>query len=91
VHRRADLSRSFVLVVALLLAALSTSASAREFCGADPQYERHPNEMFHSRRLGAEKDAVEHIRTGAADLNGTIVALIVATTPVLIARLRGVE
>jgi hypothetical protein len=91
VYRRADLSRTFVLVVALLLAAVSTGAFAREFCSFDPHYERHPIEMFHSRRLGAEMDALEHIRTGAADLNRTIVALIGATTPVLIARLRGVE
>ena len=90
-YRRADLSRTFVLVVALLLTAVSTGAFAREFYSFDPQYERHPIEMFHSRRLGAEKDALEHIRTGTADLNRTIVALIGATTPVLIARLRGVE
>jgi hypothetical protein len=91
VYRRADLSRTTVLVVALLLTAVSTGAFAREFYGSDPQYERHPIEMFHSRRLGAENDGLEHIRTGAADLNRTIVALIGATTPVLIARLRGVE
>ena len=90
-YRRADLSRSFVLVVALLLTAVSTGAFAREFCGADPQCEGHPIDVFHSRRLGAEKDALEHIKTGAADLNRTIVALIGATTPVLIGRLGRVE
>ncbi len=90
-YRRADLSRTFGLVVALLLAAVSTGAFAREFCSFDPQYARHPVEMDQSRRLGAEKDGLEHIKTGAADLNRTIVALIEATAPVLIAPLRGVE
>ena len=47
--------------------------------------------MFHSRPLGAEKDGLEQSKAGAADPNRTIVALIGATTPVLIARLRGVE
>jgi hypothetical protein len=91
VYRRADLWRTLVLVVALLLATVSTGAFAREFCGFDPRYARHPIEMFHSRQLGAKKDGLEHIKTGATDLNRTIVALIGATTPVLIARLRGVE
>ena len=90
-YRRADLSRSFVLVVALLLTAVSTGAFAREFCGADPQCEGHPIDVFHSRRLGAEKDALEHIKASAADLNRTIVALIGTAPPVLIARLRGVD
>ncbi|MCK1514011.1 hypothetical protein IVB22_15835 [Bradyrhizobium sp. 190] len=57
----------------------------------DPQNERHPIDAFHSRRLGAEKEPLGHIKTGAADLNRTIVALIRATTPVLIWRLRRVE
>jgi hypothetical protein len=91
VYRRADLSRTFVLVVALLLTAVSTGAFAREFRIPDPQNERHPIEMFHSRRLGTEKEALEHIRTGAADLNRTNVALIGTMTPVLIGRLRRVE
>ena len=90
-YRRADLSRTFVLVVALLLTAVSTGAFAREFRGPDPQNEGHPIDAFHSRQLGAEKDALDHVRTGAADLNRTIVALIGAMTPVLIARLRRVE
>jgi hypothetical protein len=47
--------------------------------------------MFHSRPPGAKKDGLEHIKAGVAGLNRTIVALIGATTPVLIARLRGVE
>jgi hypothetical protein len=91
VYRRADLWRTFVLVVALLFMAVSTGAFAREFRSPDPNYERHPVEMFHSRRLGAETEALEHIRTGAADLNRTIVALIGATTPVLIWRLGRAE
>jgi hypothetical protein len=38
-----------------------------------------------------EKEPLDHIKTGAADLNRTIVALIGTVPPVLIARLRGVE
>jgi hypothetical protein len=91
VYRRADLSRTFVLVVALLLTAVSTGAFAREFRIPHPQNERHPIEMSHSRPLGAEKEALEHIRTGAADLNRTNVALIGTMTPVLIGRLRRME
>ncbi|MEH2514493.1 hypothetical protein V1279_000066 [Bradyrhizobium sp. AZCC 1610] len=90
-YRRADLSRIIVLVVAPLLTAVSTGAFAREFRIPDPQNERHPIEMVHPRRLGAEKEALEHIRTGAADLNRTNVALIGTMTPVLIGRLRRVE
>ena len=90
-YRRADLSRTFVLVVALLLTAVSTGAFAREFRIPDPQYERHPIDPLHSRRFGAEKEPLEHIRTGAADLNRTNFALIGTMPPVLIGRLRGVE
>ena len=90
-YRRADLSRTFVLVVALLLTAVSTGAFAREFRIPDPQNEGHPIDTFQSGRLGAEKEALAHIRTGAADLNRTNVALIGTMTPVLIVRLRRVE
>ena len=90
-YRRADLSRTFVPVVALLLTAVSTGAFAREFRPAHPQNESHPIDAFHSRRPGAEKEALEHIRTGAADLNRTKFALIGTMTPVLIGRLRRVE
>ena len=88
---RADLSRTFVLVVALLLAAVSTGAFARELHIPDPQGERHLIDPFHSRHFSAEKEPHEHIKIGAADLNHTIVALIGATTPVLIVRLRRLE
>jgi hypothetical protein len=91
VYRRADLSRTFVLVVALLLTAVSTGAFAREFRMPDPQNERHLIDTFQSGRLGAEKEALAHIRTGAADLNRTNVALIGTMTRVLIGRLRRVE
>jgi hypothetical protein len=91
VYRRADIWRTFVLVVALLLTAASTGAFAREFRSSDPQNERHPIDAFHSCRPGAKREALERIKTGAADLNRTIVALIGATTPVLIARLGRVE
>jgi hypothetical protein len=91
VYCRADLSRTFVLVVALLLAAVSTGAFARELHIPDPQGERHLIDPFHSRHFSAEKEPHEHIKIGAADLNHTIVALIGAMTPVLIVRLRRLE
>ena len=90
-YRRADLWRTFVLVVALLLAAVSTGAFARELLVPDPQDERHPIGLFLCRHVGAEKEPLEHIKTGATDLNRTIVALNGTMTPVLIVRLRRVE
>lgn len=90
-YRRADLSRTFVLVVALLLTAVSTGAFAREFRIPDPQNKRHPIDTFHSRRLGVEREALEHIRTGAADLNRTKFALLGTMTPLPIGRLRRVD
>ena len=63
-YRRVDLWRTFVLVVALLLTAVSTGAFAREFCASDPQLERHPIDTFHSHSPGAETGALEHIWTG---------------------------
>jgi len=91
VYRRADLWRTFVLVVALLLAAVSTGAFARELLVPDPQDERHPIGLFLCRHVGAEKEPLEHIKTGATDLNRTIVALIGTLPPVLIARPGRVE
>jgi hypothetical protein len=91
VYRRADLWRTFVLVVALLLTAVSTGAFAREFHIRDPRNQSHPVDAFHSRGPGADREAREHIRTGAADLNRTNVALIGTMTPILIGRLRRVE
>jgi hypothetical protein len=91
VYRCADLWRTFVLVVALLIMAVSTGAFAREFLVSGPQGERHPIDPFPSRHFAAEKEPLEHIKTGAADLNRTIVALIGTVPPVLIARLRRVE
>ena len=90
-YRRVDLWRTFVLVVALLLTAVSTGAFARQFGSPDPQYESHPIEMFHSRRPGAETGALEHIRTGASGLNPTKFAWIGTMTPLLVGRPRGVE
>jgi hypothetical protein len=91
VYRRADLSRTFVLVVALLLTAISTGAFAREFRIPDPQHERHPIDVLHCRWPGAEKEALAHVRTGASDPNGANLASIGTMTPVLIVRLRRVE
>ena len=90
-YRRADLSRTFVLVVALLLTAVSTGAFAREFRIPDPHNERHPIDAFHSRRLGPEKEALAQISTGAADLNRTKFALLGTMTPPLLRRLRRVD
>jgi hypothetical protein len=42
VYRRAHLSRTMTLIVALLLTAVSTSTSAREFRSADTQSEAYP-------------------------------------------------
>jgi hypothetical protein len=91
VYRRADLSRTFVLVVALSLTAFSTGAFARELRIPDSQGERHLIDRFHSRHFGAGKEPHEHIRISVAGLNRTIVALIGTMTPVLIVRLRRVE
>ena len=90
-YRRAELSRTFVLVVALLLAAVSTGAFARALRTPDPQGARHPIDPFHSRHFGAGKEPHEQIKIGVVDLNRTIVALNGAMTPVLIVRLRRVE
>ncbi len=90
-YRRADLWRTVVVVVALLLTAVSTGVFAREFRSPGPQNGRHQVDAFPSRRLAAEKDPLENIRTGAIGLHRTIVALIGTMPPVLIARLRRVE
>jgi hypothetical protein len=72
VYRRANLSRTFGLVVALLLAAVSTGAFARGFPIQAPQG---PS--------GAEQ---EQTGTGAAPLDRTIVALIGTSAPLLVWR-----
>jgi hypothetical protein len=91
VYRCADLWRTFVLVVALLLTAVSTGALVREFRSPDPQYASHPIDLFHSRRPGPEPEALQHIGTGATGLNRTQFALIGAMAPPLAGRFRGVE
>jgi hypothetical protein len=92
VYRRADLSRTFVLVVALLLTAVSTGAFAREFRIPDPQNEGHPAvQMLRDAGWPAAEHSRLSYRTGAADLNRANVALIGTMTPVLIVRLRRVE
>ena len=90
-YRRAELSRTFVLVVALLLATVSTGAFVRALRVPDPQGARPSIDQFHSRHFGAGKESHDHFRIGVTDLNRTIVALIGAMTPVLIVRLRRVE
>jgi hypothetical protein len=90
VYRRADLSRTFLLVVALLLAAISTGALACRLHAADPQGGSHPlppaprshypGVLFQSR---AEQ---EQTGTGATTLDRTNVALIGSMTPLLVWR-----
>jgi hypothetical protein len=91
VYRRVDLWRTFVLVVALLLTAVSTGAFAREFCASDPQFGRHPIDTFHSGQPGTKTEASQQIRTGASDLERSKFALIGTMSPLLAGRLRGVE
>ena len=90
-YRRVDLWRTFVLVVALLLTAVSTGAFAREFCASAPQFGRHPIDTFHSGQPGTKTEAFEHIRTGANDLKRSKFALIGTMAPPLAGRLHGVE
>jgi len=57
VYRRADLSRTMTLVVALLLTAVSTSALAREFRAADTQSHDQPLTGLATRPIdGAENN-----------------------------------
>ena len=91
-YRRANLSRTFLLVVALLLAAISTGAFACQLHGADPQggsdpippapRSHDPGVLFQSR---AEQ---EQTGTGATTLDRTNVALIGIMTPLLVGRPR---
>jgi tripartite ATP-independent transporter DctP family solute receptor len=62
VYSRADLSRTVALVVALSLAAVGTSASAREFRAADTQNEDYPTvqALYYMGRLIAEKSGGRH-------------------------------
>ena len=90
-YRRVDLWRTFVLVVALLLTAVSTGAFACEFCASDPQFGRHPIDTFHSGQPGTETGVLELIRTGASDLNRSKFELIGTMSPLWGGRLRGVE
>ena len=62
VYSRADLSRSVVLVVALFLTAVSTSALAREFRAADTQSEDYPTvqALRYMGRLIAENSGDRH-------------------------------
>jgi hypothetical protein len=91
VYRCADLWRTVVVVVALLLTAVSAGIFAREFRSPGSQNGKQQVDAFHSCRFAAEKDSLENIRTGAIGLDRTIVALIGTMPPVLIARLRRVE
>src|SRR6266481_3660478 len=72
VYSRADLSRTIAPVVALLLAAVWTSAVGREFRAADSQNEDYPTvqALRYMGRMVTER------RAGAIDLNRTNGALI---------------
>ncbi len=61
-YSRADLSRSVVIVVALFLAAVATSAVAREFRAADTQNEDYPTvqALRYMGRLIAERSGGRH-------------------------------
>jgi tripartite ATP-independent transporter DctP family solute receptor len=86
VYSRADLSRIGTLVVALLLAAISTGAVAREFRAADTQSEDYPTvqALRYMGRLIAEQSGGRlQIRVGAIDLNRTNVALIGTFVPAM--------
>ena len=90
-YRRANLSRVFVLVVALLLTAVSTGALARESGIAGPWGEVCRIDGFQSRLSGAENGTLERTRTGAPDLSRTNVALIGTMAPLLVGPLRNME
>jgi hypothetical protein len=93
VYRRANLSRTFVLVVALLLAAVSTGAFACRLHAADSQGGGHaiaealgshgPGGVFQIGRPAAEQ---EQTGTDATPPNRTIVALIGTLAPLLVWR-----
>jgi hypothetical protein len=98
VYCRANLSRTALLVVALLLTAVSTGVFPRELRATDPQGGRHsalaalrslhPGGLFHVSQLGSEQ---EQTGTGAIDLDRTNVALIGTMTPLLVWRHRRTE
>ena len=90
-YRRADLWRTFVLVVALLITAVSTGAFAREFLAPDPEFGMHSLDTSHSRSLGAATGALEHIGSGARGLSRSKYELSGTTSPLMAGRLRGVE
>ncbi|WFU17352.1 hypothetical protein [Bradyrhizobium sp. CB3481] len=79
-YRRANLSRTFVLVVALLLAAVSTGAFARGFHTQDPQTDSQGD------RQGQSAAEQEQTGTRATAPDRTIVALIGTIAPLLVWR-----
>ncbi len=90
-YRRANLSRVFVLVVALLHTAVSTGALARESGTGDPRSEVRRIDGFQSRLSGVESAPLERTRTGAPDLYRTNVALIGTMAPLLVGPFRKTE
>jgi hypothetical protein len=92
VHRRADLSRTMTLVVALLLTVDSTGAFAGGCRAANTEGERDPSAersggrlqvlAFHSRQFGAGTETLKQNRAGTFDLNPANVALIGTMVPI---------
>jgi hypothetical protein len=83
VYRRADLSRNVMLVVALLLTAVSTGVSAREFGGADTRNEDYPTVQALRYMGSPAAEALERTRVGPIDLDRTNVALIGTMRPAM--------
>jgi hypothetical protein len=89
VYCRANLSRTFVPVVALLLAAVSTGAFARRFHTQDPQGNPQGNPQGDPQgRRAAEPELPG---AGATAPDRTIVALIGTIAPLLVWRLGKTE
>ncbi|ANW04834.1 hypothetical protein LMTR13_36545 [Bradyrhizobium icense] len=90
-YRRADLWRTEVLVVALLLTAVSTGDFARGFRAADSRNDRYWIDVSRSRPSGSGTEAPEQTGSAAIGFNRTNVALIGAVAPLLVGRLCRVE
>ena len=83
VYSGAEISRTVVLVVALLLAAVSTSAAAREFRAADTQNEDYPTvqALRYMGRLVEEKGGDTGVHLIGHSLGGTIARRYAADAP----------
>jgi hypothetical protein len=82
VYCRADLSRTEIFGIALLLTTVSPGAFAREFRAADTQNGDHPA-ILALCDMGSLAKTLEQIRAGTTDFNRTNVALIGTTVPAM--------